>query len=310
MAMHTTSGRWQLGLGLSMLTALFWATLPISLKISLEVLDVWTITWIRFGTAAVVLFIVLAVRGKLTVFTQLSSRVWWLMALAALMLTGNFVGYLFGVQFTTPGNAQLLIQAAPLLMALGGIVFFGERFKKQQWLGLALVAIGLMSFVSDQRGQTASTASNYTLGAIWILAAGMVWAVYALLQKQLLNHLGSQQLLLFIYAAAALLLTPMASPTQLMQLDRVHGLALAYCCINTLGAYGAFAEALAHWEASRVGVVLALTPLMCVGVVALTRQFNPDLVAPEHIAFWGWLGAALVIAGSALVSLTRRAPAR
>lgn len=306
MAMHTTSGRWQLGMTLAMVTALFWATLPITLKIALESLDAWTITWVRFVSAALALLAWLSWKRSLGVFTTLPARTWGMMALAAIMLTGNFVGYLFGVQYTTPSNAQLLIQAAPLLMALGGIWLFRERFGRWQWLGLALVAVGLVSFFVDQTRQTVGIATHYALGALIVFAAAVVWAVYALLQKQLLNHLGSQHLLLFIYAAAALLLTPMAQPMRLLQLDALHGWALFYCCVNTLGAYGAFAEALAHWEASRVGVILALTPLLCVAAVAATHHWWPDLISVEHIATWGWVGAALVICGSALVSLARK----
>jgi drug/metabolite transporter (DMT)-like permease len=169
-----------------------------------------------------------------------------------------------------------------------------------------LVAIGLCSFFADQTRQTVGIATNYLLGALIILGAAVVWAAYALLQKQLLNHLGSQHLLLFIYATAALLLTPFAHPAQLLQLDALHGWALFYCCINTLGAYGAFAEALAHWEASRVSVILALTPLLCVAAVALTARIWPELIAAERIAQWGWVGAGLVVTGSALVSMAKK----
>ena len=304
MALHTTSGRWRLGMALAMVTAGLWATLPISLKISLEVLDAWTITWIRFVTATVALLIWLALKGELGHYRGHAPKVWAMMLLAALMLTGNFVGYLFGVQYTTPANAQLLIQAAPLLMALGGILVFRERFGWVQWLGLALVTAGLLSFFSDQTRQTIGVASNYMMGAAIVLGAAIVWAVYALVQKQLLNHLSSRHLLLFIYAIAALVLLPLAQPTKLLQLDALHFWALTYCCINTIAAYGAFAEALAHWEASRVGVVLALTPMLCVAAVAITHHLWPQLIAVERIAMWGWIGAGLVIAGSALVSLS------
>ena len=303
MALHTTSGRWRLGMSLALVTAMFWATLPIGLKISLEVLDAWTITWLRFLTAAAALAIWMGCRRQFGAYRGHGRRVWALMALAALMLTGNFVGYLFGVQYTTPGNAQLLIQAAPLLMAMGGIFIFGERFAAAQWLGLALVAAGLIGFFGDQTRQTVGIATHYALGAAIVLAAAVVWAIYALMQKQLLNHMSSKHLLLFIYAIAALLLTPLADPTRLLELDALHAWALVYCCINTLGAYGAFAEALAHWEASRVGIVLALTPLLCVAAVAATHHYWPQLIAVEHIARWGWIGAGLVIAGSVLVSI-------
>ena len=52
MALHQASGRARLGLALTALTAACWATLPIALKLTLEVLDPITLTWFRFLVAA------------------------------------------------------------------------------------------------------------------------------------------------------------------------------------------------------------------------------------------------------------------
>ena len=57
----------------------------------------------------------------------------------------------------------------------------------------------------------------------------------------------------------------------LLKLDAIGLWLLAYCALNTLVAYGAFAEALAHWEASRVSTILATTPLLSLGVIALVH---------------------------------------
>jgi hypothetical protein len=59
----------------------------------------------------------------------------------------------------------------------------------------------------------------------------------------------------------ALAFAPLASPSSLARLDAAGAGVLAFCALNTVVGYGAFAESLAHWEASRVGAVLALTPL-------------------------------------------------
>jgi drug/metabolite transporter (DMT)-like permease len=302
MALHQASGRTSLGLALSALTAACWATLPIALKLTLEVLDPITLTWFRFLVAALLTGAWLAARGQLSGYRALGRRGWTMLAVAAAMLVGNYVFYLLGVQSTTPGNAQLIIQLAPLLMAMGGIWVFGERFRAAQWLGLALLAGGLGLFFSDQL-RAAVDAPGYVQGSLLVVLAAVVWAVYALAQKQLLVTLGSMQILVFIYAVAALALWPFARPSTLLALDAMQWTLLAFCALNTVVAYGAFAEALAHWEASRVSAVLATTPLLCLAAVALVHALWPASLAPEPIALAGWIGAVLVVAGSASVSL-------
>lgn len=308
MALHRPSGRWRLGLMLALATAAFWATLPVALKLALEQLDPYTLTWARFAFAALAVGAWLAWRGELGAFGALTGRAWLMLAIAALTLTGNYVFYLLGLHYTTPANAQLLIQAAPLLMALGGIFVFRERCNRWQWLGLGAIAAGLLLFFSDQLGQPMPPGARYGLGSGLVLLGALVWAIYALAQKQLLNHLSSAAILGFIFLVATLLLWPFAHPSKLLELDSLHLFALAYCALNTLGAYGAFAEALAHWEASRVSVVLSITPLLTVATVALVHASWPELVRNEHIALWGWIGAVLVVAGSAVASLMREKP--
>lgn len=302
MALHQASGRTSLGFGLAALTAACWATLPIALKLMLEALDPITLTWFRFLVAAVLTGGWLALRGQLRGYGALGGRGWAMLAVAAAMLVGNYVFYLLGVQRTTPGNAQLLIQLAPLLMAMGGIWVFGERFRLAQWLGLALLTAGMALFFSDQL-RAAVHAPGYVAGSLLVLLAAVVWAVYALAQKQLLVTLGSMRILVFIYAVAALALWPFARPATLAALDAGQWALLAFCALNTVVAYGAFAEALAHWEASRVSAVLATTPLLCLAAVALVHSLWPAVLAPEPITALGWIGALLVVAGSASVSL-------
>lgn len=305
MALHQVSGRWRLGLLLALLTAASWATLPVALKLTLEQLDPYTLTWFRFVLAAGVMLAWLGARGGLGGFAALTRRYWLLLALAAGGLVGNYLLYLLGLQYTSPANAQLLIQLAPLLMALGGIVVFGERFNGWQWTGLAVIVTGLALFFSEQvrTPADAAAAHRYALGSGLVVVAAVVWAGYALAQKQLLQKLASPAILLAIYVAASVALLPLARPGRLLELDGLHWALLLYCAINTLVAYGAFAEALAHWEASRVSAVIALTPLLCIGVVALVHALWPQAIAAERVAAIGYAGAVLVVVGSALASL-------
>jgi drug/metabolite transporter (DMT)-like permease len=307
MPLHSPSGRWRLGLALAIATALFWATLPVALKLSLEVVDAYTLTWFRFVFAALALGAFMAWRGQYGQFRGLKRTHIGLLTLAAIGLVGNYIGYLLGLDHTTPANAQLMIQLAPVLMAVGGVVVFKERLNAAQYGGYLAVAVGLLLFFFEQRAR-APQAATYATGAWLIGAAAASWAIYALAQKQLLQRLDSQAILLVIYLVASAALFAVASPSKFAHVDAMHWCAILYCAINTIGAYGAFAEALAHWEASRVSAILALTPLLTVATVSMFAAFYPALLAPERIGVYGWVGAVVVVLGSAAVSLlgTRR----
>ena len=109
--------------------------------------------------------------------------------------------------------------------------------------------------------------------------------------------------MLVIYGGCTLLFTPLAKPQTLFTLDSLHFGMLLFCGLNALIAYGAFAEALDHWEASRVSAVIALTPLVTLVSVWAVSLLTPTLIAPEHLTLLGLLGAILVVAGSVAIAI-------
>jgi drug/metabolite transporter (DMT)-like permease len=307
MELHRTDARWRRGLGLALVTAGFWATLPAALKIALQAIDPFTLTWIRFLFAFLVLGLWLGARGELRQFRGLGRREWVLLFVAAMTLMGNYLLYLLGLHRTTPGNAQLLIQAAPLLMALGGIVVFRERYSVWQWLGMGAAVAGLLLFFSDQLRASAGHAGNgYAEGSALVVLAALSWAIYALSQKQLLTRLGAGAILFFIYTVAVVALFPLAKPATVLALRGLPLAMVVYAALNTLGAYGAFAQALAHWEASRVSAVLTITPLLAVATVDEVHALAPTVLASESVSALGWIGAGMIVGGSGLVSMARK----
>lgn len=306
MARHQTTGEWKLGAMLAATTMLLWSSLPVALKIALESMDPYTLTWYRFLAAGLVSGAWLVASGRVRRYAGLSRAGWILLVVAALALTSNYVFYLLGLARTSPGNIQVIIQLGPVFLALGAMLIYGERYTPMQWAGFLTLLAGLGIFFRDQIAALAGEIAVYAGGVGLIVLAAAVWAAYALAQKQILSELSSPLIMLFIYAAAVLLLAPVARPGQLLAMDWVHVLAVAYCAFNTLAAYAAFSEALNHWEASRVGAILALTPLGTLMVVEFLSGLWPDYVDPESISAIGIVGALMVVAGSMATSLGSR----
>jgi drug/metabolite transporter (DMT)-like permease len=306
MELHRASGRTGLGLALAATTMGLWGVLPLALGAALRTVDPLTLTWFRFLAAALLLGAWLAARRGLPRLHRLGAGGWRLLAVATAGLAVNYLGYVLGLERTTPANAQVLIQAAPLLLALGGIAVFGERFTRAQWLGLAAIVAGLAGFFASQLSALGRELGRYLSGVSWIGVAAVTWAVYGLAQKQLLRSLSSQGVMLCIYAGCALCFWPFAEPAVLAGVSAAEAALLAFCALNTLVAYGAFAAALEHWEASRVSAVLALTPLATLAASAAAARLLPGHAAPEALSPASWAGAAAVVAGSLLTSLGGR----
>ncbi len=308
--MHVSSGRWLYGLFLTMVTALLWGILPIKLKQVLQTMDPVTVTWYRLFSSGLILLLWLAASRRLPRLAALGRSGPWLLALAIGGLAANYVLYLLGLQLLSPGTTQLLIQIAPILLLLGSLLVFREAFDSWQALGLAVLLGGFALFFNQRLAELFGALGDYSLGVLLVLLAALVWAFYGLAQKQLLSGWNSLQIMMVIYLCCAALLTPWAQPLQALELSALQGWLLAACCLNTLVAYGAFAEALAHWEASRVSAALAVTPLVTFASVALAALLWPLHVQPEDINALGYAGALLVVAGSALTALAPTLRAR
>ncbi|CRI58433.1 DMT family transporter [Pseudomonas sp. CCOS 191] len=301
--MHISSGRWVQGLLLALLTAFLWGILPIKLKQVLQVMDPVTVTWYRLSVSGGLLFAWLAANRRLPSFSGLGVKGKGLVAVAVAGLVGNYVLYLVGLNLLSPGTAQLVVQLGPVLLLVASVFVFKERFSLGQGLGLLVLLLGFALFFNQRLEELLTSLGTYTTGVLTIILATSIWVFYALSQKQLLTVWNSQQVMMVIYVCCALLLTPWVHPLEALQLSPLQGWLLLACCLNTLVAYGAFAEALAHWEASRVSATLALTPLVTFVAVALAAWLWPDYVHAEQINGLGYVGAVTVVLGSALVAL-------
>ncbi|WJM96314.1 DMT family transporter [Pseudomonas defluvii] len=301
--MHISSGRWVYGLFLALLTAVLWGILPIKLKQVLLVMDPVTVTWFRLLVSGGLLLAFLGATRRLPSVRALGRNGRFLLLLCVGGLVGNYVLYLIGLNMLSPGTAQLMIQMGPVLLLISSVVVFKERFSLGQGIGLVILLLGFGLFFNQRLDELLTSLGTYTKGILIILLAAAVWTFYALGQKQLLTVWSSPQVMMVIYLICALILTPWAHPLEALQLSPLQGWLLLACCLNTLVAYGAFAEALAHWEASRVSATLAITPLVTFGCVALAAMLWPGYVQPEQINGLAYIGAVIVVLGSVLIAL-------
>ncbi len=307
--MQNRPNNWRVGLPMALTTAVLWGMLPIALKYTLTGMDAYTISWWRFAVSMLGLAIFLAWRGELPRPSRAGSKALALLAVALVFLVGNYVLYLIALDHTTPSVAQVVIQLAPILLVMGGVFVFREHFSAVQWVGFTVLVAGLLLFFNHRLPLLLDPTVGLGLGVALMVGAAISWALYGLAQKRLLSHFTPPQVFLMLYLGATVLLLPVSAPADVLALDGLQLALLAFCCANTLIAYGAFGEALHHWDVSRVSAVLSTAPLFTILSMWVLEQSDIALVAPEGLNALSVAGALAVVAGSMITALAPRSAA-
>lgn len=269
-------------------------------------MDASTITWYRFMFAATFVFSVLAMQRGLPKLNRIPSKSVGILLLAATALIVNYVANVEGLEYVNPETVQVVMQIAPFLLMVGGIVFYKERFNAIEILGACLLISGLALFFNQRLDLLFSELNSFSTGIFLIVFAAVAWAGYALLQKVLLRVLTAKQLTLLLYCIGIMVLLPFTSLNSLLQMNTLQLLALLFCCVNTIIAYGAFTEALNVWNASKVSAVIATAPVFTFISMLVAERLLPEFFQLSDLDGFSYMGAACVVFGSILTALAKQ----
>ena len=219
-----------------------------------------------------------------------------LLGALGMMVCGAWV-YLGG-RTTSAMNIALIYAASPVLIALGAVLWLGERFSWRQAMGVVLALAGVFHVVVKGQWLRLSEV-QWVPGDAWIVAAMVAWAGYALLQKKWASPLGSTARLAAICAGGVIALMPFAlwewaQPERPEWSWAATGLVVAAGLIPGVCAYWAYGFAQKVLGASRVAASLYLGPLYG-GVTAWVVLGEP--MGWHHLG-----GAALILPGIWLAS--------
>ena len=303
--LNAVKGRWKLGLLLALGTATMWGTLPVALQQVAPTIGPATSTFFRFFISALLLTPYLLITQKMINGHKLKSpKLLSMTLIAGLLLTGNYGFYILWLEKTSAEATQVMIQLAPMLLLLAGLWLFKEQFTRTQWLGFIGFSLGLILFFERQIGQLLIEFGDYGLGLLFIILSAIFWTGYAIIQKFLLNDFQSSETMVILYCLGSLVFLPLSDFSTLGQLSSLQWAALLFCGLNTFIAYGCFAEAMLHLEASRVSAIIAITPLFTIAIAQLIPISD---MAVEPLTGISILGAILVVSGSIATAIAKKA---
>lgn len=294
------------GLLFAALTAFTWSILAIAVKVALQSASSETIVFYRFAFASIGLasyFLIASPKSFKILFSPP------ILAIACgVCLSINYIGFMKAIDLTSPSNAQVLIQIAPMLLIFSGIIFFKERPSLRQYSGFLLAFLGFSLFFRDQLALALSKRHLYLEGNLWVLLAAVTWACYGTFQKMLTRKWQPQEINLLIYVLSTAITLPLADFSVIVSWETSTWLLMSFLGINTLIAYGSLGIALKHAPASQVSIIITLNPLLTLLFMKILEKMAVTWIKPEQISHIGYLGAFLVVAGAITVVYRRSQP--
>jgi DME family drug/metabolite transporter len=210
----------------------------------------------------------------------------WAAALGIGGVAVMYLAHLSAVRIGGVAVASILLYSAPLWVAVGGWLGWGERPGRREMLPLALTLLGVSAVALSSR--TPTTDLPVRFGAVaWGLLSGVSYALYYLMGRRLFAHNAPSRVLAWVLTVGALALAPFCSFTAIsMRAWAALGFLAAFC---TFGAYLAYAHGVQRLAPARAATVATLEPVVAVGAAYL--------VWGERLAPAGILGAGMVLAG-------------
>lgn len=194
----------------------------------------------------------------------------------------------WSVQLTSVANSTLLANMAAVFTAVGGFLFFGERFNKTFIAGMLLALMGAMSLMGHSFELAPENLSGDVLGLITAVA----YAGYMISSASARKKYSTVSIVLGTAAFGSLFLLPIAlnETGDFMPPDLIGWWPLiALAWFTHVVGQSLIVYALAHLPAAFGSVTLLVQPI--VAAVLAWILFG------EYLSIYHFIGAALIISG-------------
>jgi drug/metabolite transporter (DMT)-like permease len=220
----------------------------------------------------------------------------WLLVLGFFGVFLHHTAINYGQQWVTAAASSVLAQSAPLFSVLIAFFCLKERVSAWRWGCVLLGLLGVLVVIWGDQGL-----GEIDPRGLLILLAAVSWSVYFALQKHYAHRYSPLTMACYMVWAGTLMLCVNLPglPAAVVQAPLAENVAVLVLGIFPSAlAYLAWGYVLKHVEVSRASVAMYLIPPVAM-VMAAT-------LLGEHIAVQVMLGAVIVLASVAAISLEGR----
>lgn len=174
-----------------------------------------TLAALRWTTATIV-FLPFAIKHMRRDIDALKSYAWPLLfaAITGVTLFNTFV--YISARTTDTANMALFASTTPIFVVILSRIFLGEAISYLRAAGLAIAVTGMITIAT--RGQLdVLLHMTFMVGDIWMLVAGLLWAIYSILVKRTPKEISQHSFLGTVFLIGSIPLIPAAMIEQQFQ---------------------------------------------------------------------------------------------
>jgi drug/metabolite transporter (DMT)-like permease len=156
-------------------------------------LDTFTMLFLRFGLAALLMLIILLIRREKLPRGKILLQ---LIGMGALGYVGQSFSYLTAIKFASAGLVALLLYLYPTFVFILSVIVFHE---KVTWIKIAAIILALIG-----TALTVDPAGGELVGILLAMAAALIYSVYIIVGTNVMKHVSAVQSSLVIFGSAGM----------------------------------------------------------------------------------------------------------
>ncbi len=166
---------------LTIIASSLWGTSFPAIKIGLQFMDAYTFVFLRFFFALLIMFAIVLFSKKFSF--NFNKRL--ILFLGCI----NGIAYLLqyiGMSSTSASKSSLLVNLTVVWVALLSPILLKEKIGRKKLTGVILSLLGIVFVTTNLDFQSFGIGSM--MGDLIVIAAGMIWAIFILYNKPLVNE--------------------------------------------------------------------------------------------------------------------------
>jgi drug/metabolite transporter (DMT)-like permease len=284
---------------LMLVLILFWGSSFVVVKVTIEAgLTPIAIATFRFVVAGAIFLLVLIVdkaRNRSYRLLIAKKDIPMILALALSGVTFFFIAQYTGIEWAGASVAAILVTLlAPVLITIFSARLFMERLIRHQILGIAAAAAGAFIVIAGGTLTIEGSSPNFLAGCIILLATPVLWTIYSLLGKRIMEAYDAFLVVSYVNVLGGLCLIPFSlaegSFNRIFSLNAYEWLAVLFLAVFcSVVGYFIWFYVLKHVSAAITSSFLFAEPIVTVlfAVQFAGEQLNPLIIGGGILIFLG-----------------------